>query len=231
MSNDMKLIMEEWRKVLLEITQDIIDDPESAARQTSPKQMTPERAEQLISKIGKLSAYRKMKDWRNSGSIWWDVVNFIDITGVTDWPEVEEAWNEYMDWYNLQDSDPNKDPKKGDELFGTFVFSVMAAIPMVDVVPYLARAIGLKATEGFLKGIAKELGLLFGTPLFLSIFGANDKVIQFQKEVDKYLDYYRHGKQIQRLPLGKQKGSSKRYSTFDRKKRAMDPEYYPAQKK
>ena len=230
MSNDMKLIMEGWRRVLKEYDTGVGDfmpgpDGESVASliQSAP------------------GVYQSMRDFREAGSWWWTLINLFDITGFTVWPEVEDTWNEYLEWYNLQDSDPNKDPETGRTLFASFVFMTVAAIPMVDISGTLARAIGLELTEGFFKSIAKEIGFLIALgpaikniPVKLPSGGwtdLHDGLMRLQREIDKVLDRVRHDREIQRLPLGGQKGSSKRYDTFDKKKRAVDPDYYPPQNK
>ena len=235
----MKLIMEGWRRVIKEYDTGVgafMPGPDG----DSIASLTQGKVNALIKSVRERGAYQTMKDMREGGEWWWTLINFLDFTGVTDWPEVEDAWNEYMEWYNLQDSDPEKKPEIGRTLFASFVFQTVAAIPMVDQSVYLARLLGLKLTEGFLKSIAKEIGFLIAlgptAEYFIPTYGPkgianlHDGLMDFQREIDKLLDNLRHRKDIQRLPLGGQKGSSKEYDTFDKKKKAADPDYYPPQK-
>ena len=236
----MKLIMEGWRRVLKESFDPAFGDFMAGPDGDSVASLTQGKVNALIKSVRERGAYQTMRDMHEAGEWWWTLMTFFDFTGVSDWPQVEDAWNEYMEWYNLQDSDPNKKPEIGRSLFASFVFQTVAAIPMIDVSVYLARAIGLKLTEGFFKSIAEEIGFLIAlgptAEYFIPTYGPkgianlHDGLMDFQREIDKLLDDLRHKKDIQRLPLGGQKGSSKEYDTFDKKQKAADPDYYPPQK-
>tara|TARA_R110002110_G_scaffold219724_1_gene433694 strand:+ start:43 stop:798 length:756 start_codon:yes stop_codon:yes gene_type:complete len=249
MSKDMKLIMEGWRKLISEVSArdtpgDIDTNLADLVKRTIQSQPKPLKRTGLYQDW---KEYRKFAD--EAGGWWWGLrwaVDLVDPTGITDWPDVEDAWDQYMGWYNLQDSDPNKDPEIGDQLFVHFVFMVVLAIPGVDLFSELSKRIGLKLTQGFFKSVLYELGSMLaiyvavsdipskiGDFVGLSIPSGTEfhrRVLQAQKWAEDMRDVIRHGEKKQRLPLGGQKGSSKKYDTFDAKKSALDPEYYPAQK-
>jgi hypothetical protein len=251
MSKDMKLIMEAWNSYVNEqfATRAMMAQGQASA------DIAQAAAETIKTAPGTLYQGWKEKrgEWSEEGGWWlalrW-AIDLLDPTGITDWPDVEEAWDRYMEWYNLQDSDPNKDPEIGNQLFVHFVFMVVLAIPGVDLFSELSKRIGLKLTQGFFKSVLLELGAMLGiyvavseipskTSKFLGFDGPrpvsgtdiHQLALQAQKWYDENSDLVKHGEKKTRLPLGGQKGSSKRYDTFDKKKRAVDPDYYPPQNK
>ena len=126
MNNDMKLIMEAWRSALLEIS----------VRDT-PGDITDVDISQMLSDL---------EDWYNDlDTIARFFVDFIDPTGLTDWPDARVAFNEYLDWYLLPDGDPEKNPIEGAFMFANAVVMLILAVPLVD----LFGAIGIKAVKGF----------------------------------------------------------------------------------
>ena len=87
-----------------------------------------------------------LEDWYNDlDTIARFFVDFIDPTGLTDWPDARVAFNEYLDWYLLPDGDPKKDPIEGAFMFANAVVMLILAVPLVDLV----GAIGFKAVKGF----------------------------------------------------------------------------------
>ena len=179
MNNDMKLIMEAWRKVVNERT----GDPTLFAL---GKQGQSAETAKLPPKLD-VSPYDAIKTLEKEGGFWWFVINAVDITGVTAWPYVERSWNDYMEWYMLDDDDERKDKEVGSFLFAQFVLSVVLAIPMVDLIPKLMAKIGYEASEGFIKSILKELATAFG--IFASSAGGKRLALT---QSDRY-DKYRHG--------------------------------------
>lgn len=234
MNNDMKLIMEAWRDVIQERI-DLVSP--TMEPNVSSKDIAQAVADTIQNApVGIYQNWKKKRgEWSEEGGWWlafrW-LVDLADTTGITDWPDVEDAWDRYMEWYNLQDSDPNKDPEIGDQLFVEFVFMVVLAIPGVDLFPQMVEKIGLVLAKGFFKTILEELGgvfLIYGGTKMLGT-DIHQRALQAQKWYDDMRDVIKHGEKKTRLPLGGQKGSSKKYDTFNKKKRAVDPEYYPAQK-
>jgi hypothetical protein len=179
MSKDMKLIMEAWRKAVDER----IDDPALFAR--GRQSQSPETAK--LPPEGP-SPYDAIKTLEKEGGFWWFVINTVDITGVTAWPYVERSWNDYMEWYMLDDDDERKEEWLGSFLFAQFVLSVVLAIPMVDLIPKLMAKIGYEASEGLIKGILKELATAF-TIFSGSVIGKRGERLT---QSDRY-DKYRHG--------------------------------------
>jgi hypothetical protein len=180
-NNDMELIMEAWRKAVNERT----GDPTLFAR--GRQSQSPETAK-LPPKSELPNVYDAIKTLEKEGGFWWFVINAVDITGVTAWPYVERSWNDYMEWYMLDDDDERKDKGVGSFLFAQFVLSVVLAIPMVDLIPKLMAKIGYEASEGLIKGILKELATAF--TIFSGSAGVGGALALTQS--DRY-DKYRHG--------------------------------------
>jgi len=120
----MKLIMEAWRSAVLEVS--VRDTPGGD--------------------IDVSNMLSDLEDWYNDlDTIARFFVDFIDPTGLTDWPDARVAFNEYLDWYLLPDGDPKKDPIEGAFMFANAVVMLILAVPLVDLV----GAIGFKAVKGF----------------------------------------------------------------------------------
>jgi hypothetical protein len=247
MSKDMKLIMEAWNSYVNERIDLVSPTMEPGVSSRGIAQATADTIETAPAGIYQ-NWKKKRGEWSEEGG-WWLALRWLidlgDPTGITDWPDVEDAWDRYMEWYNLQDSDPNKyqlDPELGDRLFVHFVFMTVLAIPGVDLFSELSKRIGLNLTQGFFKSLLQELGAMLGIYIAISDIPSklmpgvpsgieiHRRALQAQRWYDGVSDILKHGEKKTRLPLGGQKGSSKKYDTFDKKKTAEEPEYYPAQK-
>tara|TARA_R100000152_G_C6714981_1_gene141906 strand:+ start:44 stop:805 length:762 start_codon:yes stop_codon:yes gene_type:complete len=252
MNNDMKLIMEAWNSYVNERIDLVSPTMEPGVSSRDISQAAADTIETAPAGIYQ-NWKKKRGEWSEEGG-WWLALRWLidlgDPTGITDWPDVEDAWDRYMEWYNLQDSDPNKNPEIGNNLFVHFVFTVVLAIPGIDLFSELSKRIGLKLTQGFFKSVLLELGAMLGIYAAVSDFPSNiAKILGYdgsypvsgtdihqlslkaQKWYDDMSDVVKHGEKKTRLPLGGQKGSSKEYDTFDKKKKAVDPDYYPPQNK
>ncbi len=115
----MKLIMESWRSAVLEVS----------VRDT-PGDIDFARLEDIYNDLGTIARF---------------MVDIVDPTGLTDWPDARDAFNEYLDWYLLPDGDPEKDPIDGATLFANAVVMLIMAVPAVDLV----GIIGFQAVKGF----------------------------------------------------------------------------------
>jgi hypothetical protein len=118
MSNDMKLIMEEWRKTLSEITPGIIDDPESASKQAS---YGPD--DWLTKAVGLF-------------------LEMVDPIGITAWDDFEEALDNFNKFYGQElDLDKDSDMLSVESLqkFEVALFLLMTAIDSIPLVALLAK--------------------------------------------------------------------------------------------
>lgn len=95
MSNDMKLIMEAWRKVLSEITPELIDDPERAAALGASKPAS--KPKSLSFKEQKLIA-------EMVGEGLFLTAQIFDPSGALSYADLGRAWHKYTSEFNFNDS-------------------------------------------------------------------------------------------------------------------------------
>jgi len=106
-NNDMKLIMEEWRRIISEAPPEIIgtgSDVDAAARQAVAVQ----KSDNVVKKVAKsyadsLSFREHMRVLEISAEIMYVVAQIIDPTGITGWSELKNAWKEYVQKFNFDD--------------------------------------------------------------------------------------------------------------------------------
>ena len=127
----MKLIMEAWRKTLSEY--DLYGTAFLDADLDAESLRTGASLENLENWYYDLNGIARF------------MVDILDPTGLTDWPDAKYAFQQYLDWYLLPDGDPEKDPIDGATLFANAVLMLILAVPAVDLV----GIIGFQAVKGF----------------------------------------------------------------------------------
>jgi hypothetical protein len=151
-NNDMKLIMEEWRRTISEIgPQDV--GPGSMPSFDSSGNRIPDSAEATEVDFGKV--WDDFFKWYDSQETWlrFIVDLFVPLAGdAVDIRQAVEDWEKWEEWYNLDATDPRKypDPKQfggraailptGEELFVNAIVSIILAIPILSEVLGFAAA-------------------------------------------------------------------------------------------
>ena len=143
--NDMKLIMEEWRKTISEITLDQLQDPEAASNiaQNIGKSNNTEKLAKILP--ASKAAWDQFFKWydKQDGSIRFIVDIFVPLAGqAVDIREAVEAYSIYQEWYLLDDDDPTKHGQgainrfggTGPELLLGAMIAAVLAIPGVDLI-------------------------------------------------------------------------------------------------
>ena len=155
MSNDMKLIMEEWARFVEQEGEKVVlrpvgvtDKPRVTRGKLEPKPWSVQNmtnpAEQILSDL---------EDWYFELSLWARVfVDLVDPTGLTDWPDARDAFRAYLDWYLLDYDDPRRDPMDGAYLFANAVVTLILAVPLFDLFGVIKLSL---KTKGF--GILKDV--------------------------------------------------------------------------
>ncbi len=113
MSNDMKLIMEEWRRTLKEFDPgfgDFMPGPDGESVASLIQQADREQVADIFAEIGEF------------------VLQILDPTGVSSWDDLEESWNKYTQELDLNNPVSVK----------TFVDASMVLFDAIDSIPVVA---------------------------------------------------------------------------------------------
>ena len=139
----MKLIMEAWNSYLNEQIQLVSPTMEPNVSSGDIAQAAAASADAIPMIL------KNLENWYNEqNDLVRILIDLIDPTGLTDWPDARDKFNQYLDWYLLEDEDPEKDPIKGAFLFVNAVFALIMAVPLVDLIGVIG--VGLKV-----KGMGK----------------------------------------------------------------------------
>jgi hypothetical protein len=125
MSNDMKLIMEEWRKTINETTPELIDDPETASELSLQMQQATKCAEDE-------SCAEAMRTFAQAYYIF---VQAVDPTGITAWQDLLDSIDEYADAAARQE-----DTLSLGSIWENLTNTFWVAVNSLDSIPILALA-------------------------------------------------------------------------------------------
>jgi len=222
--NDMKLIMEEWRKSMQERV-DLVSP--SMTPDISTKDVAAARAQ-----AAEPNYYERLKKFRkdNEDSFlnWWTLVDFLDPTGITDYPAVGEAYDRYMEWYDLPPGHINKTEEEGSARFAEFVINVIFAVPAVDLVGALATggaSVVASGAKAALKDFLKEVAVIATVYLGAANTDFHSKLIEIEELISKLEDMNRFkGRRKVGVDPSKKGG-------FEAIQQLPNAEYFPPQKK
>lgn len=162
MSNDMKLIMEEWRRTINEITPELVDDPETGSKiaQDIGKSVD------VDLKSGIVKVWDDFFSWYDRQGDFLRIM--IDIFGpvvgtAQDFRQLNDDYKKWEEWYLLDYDDPAKFPgpdsplPSGEELLFNALVSAALIFPAFELAG----------------GIYKEVKKRLGTSSLSKLFGRN----------------------------------------------------------
>ena len=176
--NDMKFIMEGWRRTINELTPELIDDPEVASKiaQDIGKSNNAEKLAEILP--ASKAAWDKFFEWydKQDASIRFIIDIFVPLAGqAVDIREALAAYSTYEEWYLLDDDDPTKHGQgainrfggTGPELLAGAMIAALLAIPGFDLIEGLKYGKKLIPKYG---GLVRAMRTLF--PILVEGTGA-----------------------------------------------------------